>query len=210
MSPLVFLHGFLGTGRDWSAVLSHLPPCETLCLNLPGHGGAPFTPTFTLPPDLHYPIHLIGYSMGGRLALQWAARHPHLVASLTLLSTHPGLTSEEARRKKWEEDCLWARRLLTLPIDEFLKAWYDQPLFCPPHPMRTIEDRESMARALLHYSGSKLPVATFAGAYSAVGERDLIYRKLLPHATVIPGGGHAIHLQNPKGVAEFLRERIFR
>ena len=78
-APFVFLHGFLGNHNDWKPIADKLP-FHAIALDLPGHGNSPFTEDFcaallqTLA-DLP-PFHLIGYSMGGRLAAQFAAKHP--------------------------------------------------------------------------------------------------------------------------------------
>src|SRR3990167_2420505 len=83
--PLVFLHGFLGSSRDWEPVCSYLPPCQCIGIDLPGHGDSPFVETFNFPiPTPQF--HLIGYSMGGRLAMQYALRYPERIASLLIVS----------------------------------------------------------------------------------------------------------------------------
>ena len=123
--PIVFLHGFLGRSEDWLEVCASLPPCRCIGIDLPGHGDSPFEPDFTI--DLPQ-FHLVGYSMGGRIALQ---KFKDKALTLTLLSTHPGLKDAEERDARRESDAVWAKKLLHLPIDEFLKQWYDQPIFKP-------------------------------------------------------------------------------
>jgi len=211
MTPLVFLHGFLGRPSDWDPVISYLPPCHSICMELPGHGDSPFVKTF----HLHLPyqkFHLIGYSMGGRLALQYASQFPEKIASLIILSAHPGLQTLEEKEKKLEEDTKWAKKLLNLPIDEFLSQWYDQPLFQsykPDFSMRRNHNPKALAAALLHYSLSKQTFYKPSHALYLVGEKDQKYRSLYPEATLIPGAGHAVHLENPKAVATVIQQRIF-
>ncbi len=86
--PLVFLHGFLGNSADWEAVLSYLPDCPCFGVDLPGHGSSPFSTTFDFDPPAPK-FHLIGYSMGGRLALQYALRYPDRIAGLAIASRTP-------------------------------------------------------------------------------------------------------------------------
>jgi 2-succinyl-6-hydroxy-2,4-cyclohexadiene-1-carboxylate synthase len=205
------LHGFLGTSRDWEKIAYELPfPC--IAFDLPGHGASPFTEDFFAAfleetRDLA-PFHLIGYSMGGRLAEQFALRHPEKIASLILLSTHPGLKSEEERKKRLDKDRELANKILEIPIDAFLKEWYDQPLFRPLtskmdiRSMRNKQDREGIAKALVAFSLGKQERAV-ANAHRLIGEYDEAYRahyRDCPH-TVIPNAGHAVHLENPQAVA---------
>ena len=92
--PVVFLHGFLGSSLDWLEVLSYLPSFKSYLIDLPGHGKSAFHPELILP-HFEEKIDLVGYSMGGRLALQYAAQNPQKIEKLILLSTHLGLFSEE-------------------------------------------------------------------------------------------------------------------
>ena len=106
--PIVFLHGFLGTSSDWEPVCSFLPDCHCIGIDLPGHGKSPFTKTFDF--DIEK-CHLIGYSMGGRLAMGYAAKYPERIASLTVIAGHPGLISPEEKRLRLEADARWAKLL---------------------------------------------------------------------------------------------------
>ena len=200
--PLVFLHGFLGSAADWHPLCSHLPPCHCIGLDLPGHGQSPFMTQFHI--DIPR-FHLIGYSMGGRIAMAYAKEHPEQIASLRVLSAHPGLKSEEERRLRWESDQAWAKLLLELPIDDFLLRWYDQPIFKSFQPdlsMRKQQNIPDLAAALLHYSLAKQPVYDID--HGLVGEWDTKFRALYRRPIVIPNAGHVIHLENPQFVARQL------
>jgi 2-succinyl-6-hydroxy-2,4-cyclohexadiene-1-carboxylate synthase len=211
----LFLHGFLGGKEDWSEVIQHLPfSCHPF--DLPGHGQTPFTPDFISYFDAvskqYAPFHLVGYSMGGRLALQFAKNFP--VASLTLISTHLGLKTAEERKQRLEHDRKLAKEILELPIDEFLTRWYDQPLFkslmgkVDIKAMRQRQNREGISKAIEAYSlghqddySDSLPPNT----HLLAGELDEAYRH---RGTLIPDAGHAIHLEQPLAVAEFLKKVI--
>lgn len=203
----VFLHGFLGASSDWDGVCAHLPDgWRCVGIDLPGHGAAPFTGDFVEQfPEFGERVHLVGYSMGGRLAMQVAARFPKRVASLTLCSTHPGL--REKREERLKSDGVWASMMRGLPVDAFLSEWYDQPIFGGFRPERKLGDREMLARCLMEYSLGRLPVVEVK-ARAMVGERDEKFRGLWREAVVIRGAGHAVHLENPRDVAEGLRTWI--
>lgn len=201
----VFLHGFLGNSWDWAEVCAYLPDWRCIGIDLPGHGDSPFTEDFLGEfPVFEEKIHLVGYSMGGRLAMQWAARFPERVASLTLCSTHPGLLGEEERAQRLKNDQKWADKLRRLPVDAFLQQWYDQPIFNGFRPQRRLGDREQLAQSLVFYSLGRLPVVD-VNASVMVGEFDGKFQKLWQTYEIVPKTGHAVHLENPKAVAEILR-----
>lgn len=202
----VFLHGFLGNSWDWKEVCAHLPDSwHCIGMDLPGHGDSVFTEDFLGKfPVFREKMHLVGYSMGGRLAMQVAAHFPDRVATLALCSAHPGLSEESERKKRLEHDRKWTAKLRRLSIDAFLKEWYDQPIFNGFRPERTFGDRKSLARSLMHYSLARLPFVE-TNALAIVGEQDEKFRKLWKSSEIVPKAGHAVHLENPKAVAEILR-----
>ncbi|MDD1762916.1 MAG: alpha/beta fold hydrolase, partial [Methanothrix sp.] len=101
---VVFLHGFMGNAQDWNEIISFLEPdFECLAPDLPGHGAA-LVPESQPFPGMHRAAEtvaqwlterrierysLVGYSMGGRLALYMALRFPHGVERLVLESASP-------------------------------------------------------------------------------------------------------------------------
>jgi len=209
--PVVFLHGFLGHPSDWDSTLAYLPPCLSHCIELPGHGVSPFVKNFQIKVP-YKKFHLIGYSMGGRLAMQYAMRFPEKILSLTILSAHPGLKTTKEKQERLQLDKKWAQKLSTLSIDEFLSQWYDQPLFQsfkPDFLMRRNHQIKELTSALLHYSLAHQVFHKPKQALYVVGEKDEKYRCIYPEAHIIPEAGHMIHLQNPKAVAKVIEQRIF-
>lgn len=200
-----FLPGFLGCKEDWDAVFSSLPHLEKEALDwVEIEKGCP-KGTF----------HLIGYSMGGRVAARWAHEHPKRVASLTLLSAHLGLPTEKEKKARVRQDILLAEKLRTLPISAFLKMWYSQPLFSNfTYPKRRESvDAELHARLLIKYSLGKQP--SYWNTLSVptlylVGEKDTRYLNLKHKfpMRVIPDAGHVLHLEAPEKVAQEILETI--
>jgi 2-succinyl-6-hydroxy-2,4-cyclohexadiene-1-carboxylate synthase len=199
--PLVFLHGFLGSPQDWEGVIKHLPEYSCGALSYP----------FQIPPDSI----LIGYSMGGRIALR--SSQPKI-----LLSTHPGLKTSEEKAERLRQDQLWIKKLQQEPLDSFLKAWYAQPLFdsLRTHPAfpevlsrRLKQDPEVLARMLSQESLARqefiLPKAVFLH-----GQFDQKYAQLYKNLNIssleISNAGHAAHLENPHECARAIREGIQR
>ena len=73
--------------------------------------------------------HLLGYSMGGRIALQLAVHKPHLVRGLVLESASPGLQTVAERDTRRQSDGALAHRILELGMEAFVEQWLEQPLF---------------------------------------------------------------------------------
>ncbi|MBY6188037.1 2-succinyl-6-hydroxy-2,4-cyclohexadiene-1-carboxylate synthase [Marinobacter hydrocarbonoclasticus] len=144
-APMVLLHGFLGDHNDWPEALGEHFDC--LALDLPGHGLSQSVelqqrPAFDevvqrLLETLAYQgvarFHLLGYSLGGRLALALAhhlSQHtPNRLLSLTLESAHPGLLSETEKAERLRSDAAWFQRMATEPATQWLDAWYRQGVF---------------------------------------------------------------------------------
>lgn len=205
--PLLFLHGFLGSPSDFDLVCSHLENYEHLFIELPGHGKAPFIedPTSLFPKT---PVHLIGYSMGGRLAMQYAVKHPNKIASLTILSAHSGL--QKGRKERLQRDIDWSKKIAEdYPL--FLDAWYRQEIFNgfkPNLSTRKNHNPSELAKTLIHYSVGNQEILSPKHATFVVGEYDKKYRKLYPNGIVVPGAAHMIHLENPEFVAKVIENVV--
>ena len=140
---LLLLHGFLGDKQDWQALIPSLSlHFYCICLDLPGHGNSPSIkldkPGFiavsqliehTLAALNVSSFHLLGYSLGGRIALHIVQLMPEQVLSVTLESCHYGLDSQALRDDRLENDKLWDEQLQNLTMTEFLSLWYRQGVF---------------------------------------------------------------------------------
>ena len=173
------------------------------------------------------PYALGGYSMGGRVALHLALARPALVRRLVLVSTTAGLedpSEREARRRSDEE---LADGLERAGVEAFARWWGAQPLFAGQSPDVAATARRDRLRnaapglsASLRGMGTGVmtPVWDRLGeltmpAVVVAGERDAKFRALgerladgLPDGrlVVVPGAGHAVHLEAPDAVAEAL------
>ncbi len=107
---LTFLHGFLGSPLDWQDL--DLPG---LFLTLPGHQGRPLDLSL-LEKEIPKKTTLIGYSLGGRLAMDFAHRFPERIERLIILSANPGLEKGKEERIEWDEK--WAQLLETEGMKE--------------------------------------------------------------------------------------------
>ena len=74
---------------------------------------------------------VIGYSAGGRIALELKARFPDSFDRVIAISAHPGLINDDEKAKRRSIDEKWIELLETVPFEYFLEKWYAQPLFAP-------------------------------------------------------------------------------
>jgi len=144
-TPVILLHGFAGSSRDWEEIAGALGGAGHLALavDLPGHGesAAPADPWRYGAEDMCADLleilagtgsssaHWAGYSMGGRLALYLALSHPERVASLVLESASPGIEEARERDARRAADESFARAIETRGIDWFAEYWAARPLF---------------------------------------------------------------------------------
>jgi len=100
--PMVFLHGWGQSRQIWQRQQDIFP--DAIFLNLPGHGGSKDASDWVesiasqLPES---PCTVIGWSLGGTIAMQLALKHPEKVAALVLVSTTPSFCSKQG----WEHGC---------------------------------------------------------------------------------------------------------
>jgi 2-succinyl-6-hydroxy-2,4-cyclohexadiene-1-carboxylate synthase len=241
----LFLHGFLGSHEDWQTVTNNLKDrfnCVTV--DLPGHGSSVnmnadsyvFEQTAKLIVDSflsEHPSHLVGYSLGGRLALYITAIFPEEVKSVTLLSASPGLITETECTERIQYDEAVAHRLETENIETFLRDWYNQPLFSSlmnnkPLLETTITRRKQhnpkeWAKALRGMSVGRQPSlwdqlpALSVSTLLLTGESDSKFVQIAKQMKTkndnfrlnsIAQAGHALHLEQPVAVADSIRAFI--
>jgi pimeloyl-ACP methyl ester carboxylesterase len=132
------LHGFLGNPRDWDFLRDAGFAIETPPLDaIPPHGDA-----------------LLGYSLGGRLALQALLAGADYQRAI-LVSTGLGIEDEELRAARRALDEAWARRFESEDFDSVMVDWNAQPVLAGPSLPRTRDDFDP--RALREWSSGALP-----------------------------------------------------
>lgn len=247
---VVLLHGFMGTLADWDEVIADLSrDYRCVAVDLPGHGRTPWElseagDTFgelnatllNLLDSLGLPsASFLGYSMGGRLALQFAYAYPDRVRSLVLESASPGLRTEVEKETRSAHDDAWGRMLETLDYWDFLRAWYDQPVFqsltCRTPLLdelikrRLSNDPAQLVQALRGFSTGRYP-SMWEGLSSLdmpvlliAGKEDGKYVELaqemtdlLPHGEqhVVENAGHIVHLESPVEFISITRDFLAR
>ncbi|MGR3806329.1 2-succinyl-6-hydroxy-2,4-cyclohexadiene-1-carboxylate synthase [Pasteurella testudinis] len=229
-SVLVFLHGLLGDKQDWQAVIERLPHFECIALDLPLHGAQKSTIVADFAQTCGYlaqkiqgavgdaPYWLVGYSLGGRLALYYALQaqiERGKLQGVIVEGANLGLGSAAEKQARWLNDQAWAQRFSTESPSAVLSAWYQQAVFSHLNSAqrqalitkRAPNCGENIARMLLATSLAKQPDFTAKVRSAALpihffcGERDQKFCRQAENnqlnLTLIKRAGHNAHLENP-------------
>lgn len=124
------LHGFLGLPQDWEQ-FPIFQSIDIFAFSDPEVGLWNFARTFNahIARISNAPRHILGYSMGARLAMHALLDQPSLWTSAIFVSGHPGLKGEVEKKAKMKQDTLWAQRFLKDPWEQVMQQWEAQPVF---------------------------------------------------------------------------------
>lgn len=249
-TPLLLLHGFTGSVETWEHLRARFEENHhVIAIDLPGHGrsSSPADPEryslLRTTDDIACSLDeigvertaVLGYSMGGRLALHFALRHPDRVTALILESTSPGLSDATLRDERRESDRDLADFIEREGMTAFVDRWESLSLWETQGHLPASTRAELRAQRLrgdprgfansLRGAGQaatasvedelqriSIPTLLIAGAL------DLKYRRIahqmeqsMPNAraVIVPGAGHTVHLEQPEAFStatlDFLR-----
>lgn len=225
---LYCLHGFLGNGKDWS-MLSALKDVEIIAPDL-FMEESPLLPLWDWADAFHQkyiegkaPGLLVGYSLGGRLAMHLLAKFASSFFGAVIISAHPGLSGQSLKSARLKEDARWADDFEKASWDSLMERWNARSVFVSDVSTPTREEkslkRARLAEALRIWSlGNQdnlkeaieqveLPILWMAG------ERDQKYAEIarkmrLAHLEsqilIVNESGHRIPWHQP----EAFREKI--
>ena len=233
---VTLLHGFTLNGSSWDELVSKMPAgWRWLQPDLRG---------FTMDGCAHdlaemwddlgvERSHVVGYSMGGRLALHVAVRLPERTRSLFTIGAHAGL-EQEARAARVEADEALAKRIERKGVDSFVRYWEALPMFAgisrrgPQflaglHAMRMANTPAGLAASLRGMGAGameplwdRLSALTCPSTFVA-GEQDSTF---VTHAQrlnglvagsrlrVVPDSGHSVQFEQPDTTAEILADHL--
>ncbi len=177
---------------------------------------------------------VVGYSLGGRLALGLLVRHPVLFQGAVLIGANPGIAGEDARAARRGDDERWARLIEEEGLAAFDRQWSDLPLFRSQRRLeadvleeqraiRLGHDAAALAGAMMALSLGAMPdyrpalrgvacrVELIVGGLDAKFEslaRQMA--KALPNASVhvVEGAGHNVPLEAPAELARLLNATL--
>jgi 2-succinyl-6-hydroxy-2,4-cyclohexadiene-1-carboxylate synthase len=221
---VLFIPGFMQRGDAWRPVAELLPErYPSVLLDHREHSLEGRLGEIGDAAGADRPV-LVGYSLGGRLALRAVLRDPDRYAGLVTLGATAGLDDPAERTARAEADDRLASWMEAAPIEDIVSIWERQPLFADQsealieeqRPGRLSHDPAELAM-LLRTAGQgvldpvwpalltlELPVLAIAGdrdeGYVAAAQRiaDTAPRG---RAAIVEEAGHAAHLQRPDEVA---------
>jgi 2-succinyl-6-hydroxy-2,4-cyclohexadiene-1-carboxylate synthase len=233
---LLLLHGFTGSGRSWDELTNAAiaAGCTVIAPDLPGHGGTAWSaPRATVERTadnvaallraLGYErAHVVGYSMGARVALRLAIARPARVARLVLEAPSAGIADPAQRLARRDADEGLALRLERDGIAPFVDAWERMPVLAGEarvgggarnslRALRLGHDPAGLAASLRAAGqGAMEPLHDRLGEISAptlviVGANDPVRGRAEAVAAgisgarlaIVPEAGHAPHLEAP-------------
>jgi 2-succinyl-6-hydroxy-2,4-cyclohexadiene-1-carboxylate synthase len=241
---LLLLHGFTRDARAWQPVLRCFDNFRTVRVDLIGHGqsDAPADPArYTIAhavEDLTGLLHhldiertaLVGYSLGGRLALHFALEAQHLLWALVLESASPGIDDPMERDARFAADVQLAASIERDGIGPFAERWQAQPLFASqarlPDTALAEQRRQRLENSptglanslrgmgagtqeylLPRLSEIRVPTLFLAGAldhrYAALAPLMAAEVAGAEHG-IIEGAGHTTHLEQPDAYASLV------
>lgn len=248
LETIVMLHGFTGSTKTWERVASLLPQYRIIAIDCIGHGQTE-SPNDDTVYQMEYQLAvleevfevlqltsftLIGYSMGGRIALSYAIKYPRRVKTLILESASPGIRTEQERNVRKEADEALANKIQLHGVTSFVDTWENIPLFAsqnrlPQHVQQAIREERlqqheqglanslrGMGTGVMSPMWGKLhtlsmPVTLITGALDTkfvdIAREMTAFTQKVRHL-IVNDVGHTIHVENPAEFATIVKETI--
>ncbi|MEA5514117.1 2-succinyl-6-hydroxy-2,4-cyclohexadiene-1-carboxylate synthase [Nodularia sp. UHCC 0506] len=246
---ILFLHGFIGNIHEFDQVIKLLAwEFSFITVDLPGHGKTQVLggdECYTMANTAHAVINLldelkinqcflVGYSMGGRLALYLTLHFPKRFAKVVLESASPGLATEIERLTRVKRDAQIARKLARsitkADFYNFLLNWYNQPIFgsiknhpkfatmlesrLQNNPIQLTKSLQLMGTGNQPALWNKLsqnttPLLLLAGEYDQKFidiNTEIVQQCKFAQLKIINHAGHNIHLENTKEFVKNIKD----
>ena len=240
----VFVHGWAMNSAVWQPCLKLLPHwIRPLCIDLPGYGDSSELAASTLDEYVDHvaqrisrPVLLAGWSLGGLVALQLAARYPEKVSALFQVATSPRFVQADGwhtaiEAAVFEQFAVSLEQDVSKTIRRFL-ALQVRGTDTSMHTVRQLQqaiDKRGLPRKQALRAGLKILsdtdlCAALDGLSCAVtwllGENDALVpvelaaplRRMMTDAdiSILPGAGHAPFISHPDGFVNALQQAAQR
>jgi len=240
---IFFIHGFTGNAKDWDDIIPRInKKFACIAIDLIGHGKSDSPEelsyyfstsisrqiSFIISQYTNQPVILAGYSMGGRVALNFAIENPESIRALILESASAGIDDEQLRLERISSDEQLAFFIKNNSIGKFADYWMNIDLFSsqknlPKKKLKKVRsskltnNKTGLANSLLGFGTGKM--APLFGRLKfftpktllITGEFDIKYcdinsgmAEVLPRSRhlTINDAGHNVHLEQPAKFAE--------
>ena len=244
---LFLVHGFLGRPQDWMHVKRHLNNlANVVCYspdlfhneNLsPHHSFIDWAQNFNIwaksfsgPQDRNI---LVGYSLGGRLALHAIEKEPLFWDRSIIISSNPGFNDQSfgldtpERQARWIQDTYWADKFLKGEWQRVILDWNAQGIFhgggLEPQREERHYSRETLGLALTQWSLSQqknmrpLVLREYRDIQWVVGQYDEKFKVIAEHMKTVnpdfklhiaPNSGHRVIFDSPQFISDLLEDLI--
>jgi 2-succinyl-6-hydroxy-2,4-cyclohexadiene-1-carboxylate synthase len=238
-TPIFLLHGFTGSAATWFPHIGLARQFRLIAIDLPGHGATQAPPdparyrADQVVADLlavadsllgtNTPFALLGYSMGGRLAMHVALAAPKRITALALESASPGIVDAGERDDRRRRDEALAERIERDGTAPFVEYWEALPLFASQaglpeatraalRTQRLVQSPVGLANSLRGFgagvqaylghdlAGLSMPVLLITGALDAAYQthaNEMAASIADTQVASVAGAGHTVHLEQP-------------
>jgi len=218
MFSITALHGFLGQAKDFDVLNLNIKALDIFRTQPDSLTNWSRRLNSNLAPNNI----LMGYSMGGRLALHCLLNDNHKkIKAAIILAAHPGLEFMHQRIKRYEADRRWARRFIHEPWDKLIRDWETQEILQnSPQIIRDEKnfERHNLACALSYFSLSAqdylvpkinqldLPILWLEAQEESAKIRKLRLKNKSSRIYYMPHGGHRFMMAEPKATSKLIRK----
>ena len=248
-TSLLFIHGFAGSAEDWNEIVEALSgDFKLVSIDMPGFGKSakPDEPEYysqsfgravitSVIKQLGLDkVILVGYSMGGRFALDVVAADSQSVIGLILESSAPGIEDEEQRELRVLSDTALANAITEKGMEWFVNYWSGIDLFQSQKELSELkmlqQDHRRLRNTTIALTNSlrafgagvmeplwnylhtiDVPILLLTGEldskFTAINGRMSVMFPLCKHI-VVKNTGHNIHLENPSEFVNLLKDFI--
>ena len=167
---------------------------------------------------------LLGYSLGGRLALHAYIHRPDLWEGVVVVGADPGLASSEEKNQQFARDRNWADRLKKEPLEQLVREWDEQPVFCgiensaPRNleeldPIQLSQQFEVFSKGLQQNLVPALSELKTPPVLFLAGEKDKKYQQIgdelaelcpVVESRWVEDSGHRVPWENPESFSRIL------
>ncbi len=232
--PVIFLHGLFGQGDDFVDIANLFSDrYYSILIDLPGHGKSDVLEEKSFSdlchkimesiPTSNQKATLVGYSLGGRIALYLCTHFPQNFNQAVIISANPGI--ETGREERLKQDLSLLEKISS--PDLFFKDWYSKPLFGnllkhKNFPVLLDKRKESDLLKINEYMSS-FSVGTQPSLWGKIrdntlpifyfcGEKDEKYKEIGLRLSKFPSinfiefenAGHYLHFEHPTTFYNYL------
>ena len=167
---------------------------------------------------------LLGYSLGGRLALHAYIHRPDLWEGVVVVGADPGLASSEEKNQQFARDRNWADRLKNEPLEHLVQEWDEQPVFCgiensaprnldELNPIQLSQQFEVFSKGLQQNLVPALSELKTPPVLFLAGEKDKKYQQIgdelaelcpVVESQWVEDSGHRVPWENPESFSRIL------